>query len=196
MVFQIIQIIYWLLLSSWFGGVLFFAVAAPVIFQTIRQANPVLPDVLSVNLESAHANLLAGSVIANLLAFLGKIQIAAGALLLLTSVGQFFVIDLVDRNLIAAILRMVLIAAALAIAIFDRFVVSPKLFRYRQEYVDQADDPEVAHAAKENFNREHRRSESLLMATFFLLLGTVLFSANISPGAISLTHQTSTSHQP
>ena len=58
-----------------------------------------LPDVLSVNLESAHANLLAGSVIANLLAFLGKIQIAAGGFLLSDYIGrQFFVIDLVDRN--------------------------------------------------------------------------------------------------
>ena len=32
--FHIIQIIYWLSLSTWFGGVLFIAVAAPIVFRT------------------------------------------------------------------------------------------------------------------------------------------------------------------
>jgi hypothetical protein len=188
MPFQIVQIIYWLTLSTWFGGVLFFAIAAPIIFQTVRDANPVLPHVLSVNLEAAHGNILAGSIIANLLAFFGKIQLFCGGILLATAIGQFFVIDLVDRNLVAAILRLSMIVAAAAIVVFDRLAVRPQLFRYRQEYLDKADEPEIAKAARDNFDREHHRSETLLMATFFLLLGTVLFSANISPAGISLTH--------
>ena len=188
MPFQIVQIIYWLTLSTWFGGVLFFAIAAPIIFQTVREANPVLPLVLSVNLEAAHGNILAGSIITNLLAFFGKIQLFCGGILLLTSIGQLFVIDLADRNLVAAILRISMIAAATALALFDRLAVRPRLFQYRQEYLDKADEPDIAKVARENFDREHHRSETLLMAIFFLLLGTVLFSANISPAGVSLTH--------
>lgn len=188
MPFQIIQIIYWLTLSTWFGGVLFFAIITPIIFKTIRDANPVLPDVLSVNLESAHANLLAGSVVANILVLLGNLQLICGGVLLLTTLAQFFVIDLTDRNLVAAVLRLCLIIAAAVIAAFDRFAVEPKVLRYRQQYVDQADDPDAARVARENFDRAHYRSEALLKAILFLLLGTVLFSANIFPASIPLAH--------
>jgi Domain of unknown function (DUF4149) len=197
MPFQIVQIIYWLALSTWFGGVLFFFIATPIIFKTVREANPILPDVLSVNLEAAHGNLLAGSIMANLLVFLGNIQLTCGGVLLLSSIAQFFLIDLTDRNLGAAILRLAMIAIAIAIAAFHRFVVWPKLFRYRQEYVDQADNPEIAKTARDNFDREHYHSETLLKAISFLLLGTILFSANIFPASVPITSETSQStHTP
>lgn len=189
MPYQIIQIIYWLSLSTWYGGVLFIAIAAPIIFRTVREANPVLPEVLSVNLEGAHANVLAGSIVANILSFLGNLQLICGGVLLAACIAQFFVIDLQDRNFIAAILRLCLIIAALAISAFDRLAIWPRLFRYRKEYLDHADDPEIAKPAKENFDREHHRSETLLSVIFFLLLGAVLFSANISPGGVSISRE-------
>ena len=58
--FQLVQIVYWLALATWFGGVLFVAIAAPAVFRTVRENNPVLPHVLSVNLEGQHGTLLAG----------------------------------------------------------------------------------------------------------------------------------------
>lgn len=183
MPFQIVEIIYWLALSTWFGGVLFIAIAAPIIFKTVREANPVLPNVLSVNLDGQHGTLLAGTILANLLSRLAGVQIVCGAVLLLCSIAQFFLISLEDRNLAAAILRLCLIVVAMGIASFDRWIIWPKLFQYRQEYMDHADEPEIANPAKENFDREHHRSVTLLSAILFLLLGTILFSANISPGA-------------
>src|SRR3954454_21167129 len=60
--YQIVQIVYWLALATWFGGVLFVAISAPVILRTVRENNPILPHVLSVNLEGQHATLLAGSI--------------------------------------------------------------------------------------------------------------------------------------
>ena len=48
--FTFMQILYWLALATWFGGLLFIAVAAPVIFRTIHESDPILPTVLSVNL--------------------------------------------------------------------------------------------------------------------------------------------------
>ncbi|HWB53522.1 MAG TPA: DUF4149 domain-containing protein [Tepidisphaeraceae bacterium] len=196
MPFQIVQIIYWLALSTWFGGVLFIAIAAPIIFQTIRDANPVLPNVLSVNLDGQHGTVLAGSIVANLLARLSIVQLVCGGTLVLASVAQFFLINLVDRNFTAAVLRACMIAVALAIAVFDRVVVWPRLFRFRQEYLDHADEPDVANPAKDNFDREHHRSVTLLSAILFLLLGTILFSANISPGSSEVREPAHTSHSP
>jgi hypothetical protein len=185
MAFQVVQILYWLALSTWFGGVLFIAVAAPIIFKTVRDANPIMPGVLSVNLDGQHGTLLAGSIVGNLLSRLGNVQILCGTVLLLTSIGQFFMINLVGQNRVAAILRTCMIGLALAVAAYDRFVVWPRISRYRQEYLEHADDPEVANPAKENFDREHHHSVSLLSGVLFLLLGTILFSANISPGPVA-----------
>ena len=48
--FHFVQMLFWVSLSTWFGGVLFVAAASRVIFQTIRESDPLLPTVLSVNL--------------------------------------------------------------------------------------------------------------------------------------------------
>ena len=45
---DIVMILWWMALSTWFGGVLFVAVAAPIIFRTVRDNDPLLPTVLSV----------------------------------------------------------------------------------------------------------------------------------------------------
>src|SRR6188472_1825196 len=86
---QIMQIAYWLALSTWFGGVLFIGIAAPIIFRTVRESNPVMTDVLSVNLEGQHATLLAGTIVSNLLARLAKIEIICAAIILLALIPQF-----------------------------------------------------------------------------------------------------------
>ena len=188
-VFQLVQIVYWLALATWFGGVLFVAMAAPVVFRTVRESNPVLPHVLSVNLEGQHGTLLAGSIVGNLLARLARLQLACGGLLLLTLVAHFYVADLGGNNQTAAIIRTALFLAACALALYDGWVVWPQLWRHRQEFIDHADEPEVANPAKDEFDRGQRRSVTLLMAVLFLLLGVILFSGNISPRSIPLTPQ-------
>src|SRR5690606_36171505 len=89
--------------------------------------------------------------------------------------------DLTGPNFTAMIIRVVMFMTAAAVVMFDRLVVWPKIQRYRQEYLDHADEPEVANPAREQFDREHRRSVTLLSIVLFLLLGMILFSANISP---------------
>ena len=64
--------------------------------------------------------------------------------------------------------------------IYDLRVVSPRIFKFRQEYIDHADEPEVANPAKERFDRYHRESITVLMLSLGALLGLVLFSAGIS----------------
>ena len=76
--FQLVQIVYWLALATWFGGVLFVAMAVPAIFRTVGENNPVLPHVLSVNLEGQHGTLLSGSIVGSLLARLARVQLICG----------------------------------------------------------------------------------------------------------------------
>jgi hypothetical protein len=183
--FQVVQIVYWLALSTWFGGVMFVAIAAPVIFRTVRENNPVLTDVLSVNLEGQHSTLLAGSIVGNVLARLSQVQLVCAGVLALALVAQFFVADLggsgVTRsNLVAALIRCLLCVAAGGVVAYDRFVVWPAISKHRATYIDHADEPDVANPAKDEFDREHRRSMTLLTITLGLLLLLIMYSSNIS----------------
>ena len=47
---------YWVALATWFGSAAFVAVAAPIIFRVIRESDPTLPGVLSVNLDVKNPN--------------------------------------------------------------------------------------------------------------------------------------------
>jgi hypothetical protein len=181
--FQLVQIVYWLALATWFGGVLFVAMAAPAIFRTIRENNPILPHVLSVNLEGQHGTLLAGSIVGGLLARLARVQLICGAALLLALIAHFFVANLTGANRLAAIIRTALFFAAAGISLYDGWLLWPQLWRHRQEFIDHADEPEVANPARDLFDRGQRRSVALLMAVLFLLLGVILFSGNITPRA-------------
>ena len=179
--FQLVQIVYWLALATWFGGVLFVAMAVPAIFRTVAENNPVLPHVLSVNLEGQHGTLLAGSIVGALLSRLAKIQLICGAALLLAIIAHFFLANLSGPNRTAAIIRTALYFAAAAVSLYDGWMLWPQIWRHRQEFIDHADEPEVANPAKDLFDRGQRRSVALLMAVLFLLLGVILFSGNITP---------------
>jgi hypothetical protein len=180
-VFELVQIIYWLALSTWFGGVLFIAVAAPIIFRSVREMNPLLPNVLSVNLQGQHGELVAGTIVGHLLSRLALIEMACAGALLVVLIMHPFVIDTSDANRIPAILRTLMFIAAAALVLIDRFVLWPKIWKARQEYLDHADEPEIANPAKDRFDEEQRRSVMLMQAVLFLLLGMILFSGNIMP---------------
>ncbi len=181
MLFQLVQILYWLALATWFGGVLFIAVAAPIIFKSVRELNPILPNVLSVNLQGQHGELLAGTVVGNLLARLAQTELVCAAVLLVILIIQPFIIDTRDTNLTAAILRTVMFVVAAALVLADRFTLWPKIWKARQEYLDHADEPEIANPAKDHFDAEQRKSVTLMQIVLFMLLGMILFSGNISP---------------
>ena len=178
--FQVIQIAYWLALSTWFGGVLFVAIAAPIIFRTIRDADPTLPKVLSVNLEGQHSTLLAGTIVANIVSTLILVELVCAGVLLLAILGQWFLV--VDRDgpgLLSPVIRTALFIAAVVFVIYDWRVLWPKIMRFRDEYIEHADEPEVANPAKDQFDRHHQDSVRLLMIVLTLLLGLILFSVDI-----------------
>jgi hypothetical protein len=181
MAFQLVMIVYWLALATWFGGVLFVALAAPVVFKTVRDANPILPGVLSVNLDGQHGTLLAGSIVGDLLRRLAQVEIGCAAVLLVTLILQPFVVDVRETNLTAYVLRLALFVAAAGVMAYDRWILWPRIWKRREEYLDHADEPDVANPAKEAFDKLHAQSVTLLGGVLFLLLGVILFSGGMTP---------------
>ena len=182
--FLFVQIVYWLALATWFGGVLFVALSAPVIFNTIRESNPILPTVLSVNLENQHGTLLAGSIVGNIMERLTRVAYACAAALLLALAAQWAVLRPdTSAEVIPAALRSALYVGAVGMVVYHARVLWPRMMAKRQQYLDHADEPEVANPAKDDFDRYQRESVTVLTIQLALLLGMVLFSAGISPSS-------------
>jgi hypothetical protein len=181
MLLQMVQLVYWLGLSTWFGSVLFIALAAPVIFRTVRENNPILSHVLSVNLEGQHSTLLAGTIVFNLVGRLMQVQLVCGGMLLVTLILQPFLIDLSGENKALAAVRSILFLAAAGVVYFDWQCVWPKIRASRSTYLDHADEPEIANPARDRFDIEQRKSLTLLIFVVSLLMGMILFSSNITP---------------
>jgi hypothetical protein len=182
--FEAIQILFWLSLSTWFGGVLFVTLAPPLILRTVRANNPVLPTVLSVNLEGQHGTLLASSIISSLIEPLMRIELACAAGVLIALIGQWSQTELSGGTLYAGIFRSALYVLAVAFLMFRWRVVWPRLLKHRQEYVDHADEPEIANPALDRFDRDQSEVLALLRNLLFALVGLILFSANIHPSVV------------
>lgn len=180
MLFLVVQTVYWLALSTWFGGAMFIGVAWQVINRTVRQNNPLLPHVLSVNLEGQHSTLLAGAIVGNLISMLTTIGVVCAAFLLVTISAQWFLIDLSDSwNKTSAFVRTILFLGATGIVVYHWRVLWPRIVATRQSFIDNADDPDKANPVSERLDRLQRDSEILLMLLVFLLLGMVLLSGGV-----------------
>jgi hypothetical protein len=181
MLFQLVQTVYWLALSMWFGGAMFIGVAVQTIHRTVKENNPRLPHVLSANLEEQHSTLLAGTIVGNLIAALTRVEMACAAVLFLAIGSQWFFVDLSDAwDKMSAFVRSALFLGATIIVIYDGWFLWPRVMKSRQAFIDNADDPEKANPASERLDRLQRESEMLLMALVFLLLGIILFSGSIN----------------
>jgi len=183
----LIQTLYWLALSTWFGGVLFIAVAAPVIFRTVREGNPVLPTVLSVNMEGQHGTLLAGTIVANLLALFTRIGMFCAIVLAVVLGGQWlFAPPASNTAAVFMTLKSAFFLAAVGLVVFDAYFIAPKIQKHRQTYLDHADEPEIANPAKDAFDRHHRESVTVLSVVLMFLLGMIVFGGTLTQTVLQL----------
>jgi len=182
--FEFVQIVYWLALSTWFGAVLFIAIAAPIIFRTIRESDPTLPMVLSVNLEGQHSTLLGGSIMSNLIAMLVRVEGVCAAVLAVAIAIQW---GMHAQDWPLALIRTALFLAAGMLVLYDWRFVWPRIKEHRQKYIDHADDPDVANPARDQFDRYQRESMLLLMGVVAMLLGMIVFSTTISQVRVLLS---------
>ena len=179
--FDLVQIIYWLALSTWFGGVLFIAVAAPVIMRVMQEEKPVLPRVLSVNLEGQHGELLGGGVIGRIMEVLFRVELTCAAALLLTIVAQWVLLQPSGPFLMLPIVRTAVYLGAVGMLIYHWRVLWPRMWKVRQEYIDNADNVDVANAALDRLDRLQGEGHTVLLILGGLLLGLIAFSANLRP---------------
>jgi|SRR4051794_40831794 hypothetical protein len=186
LLFTIVQVLYWVALSAWFGSAFFVAIAAPIIMRTVREHQPVLPTVLSVNLEGQHGTLLGQTIIGELIGPLHRIGLIAAALLLVTLVAQWILVHPRNAEIVGPALRSALYVAAVTLLIYDWRVAWPRTWRIRQEYLDNADNPEIANAALDRFERATATTGLNLQIMVGLLLGILLFSTNIRLPAVYL----------
>lgn len=180
MLFQVVQMLFWLALSCWLGSALAVMLAYPIIFRTVKENNPILSHVLSVNLDSQHSVLLAGTIMYNLVSRLLQVELICAAVLLVALVGQTLLINLGGDRLVPAIIRSVLYLLAVGMALYDWHFVWPEIQSSRTEYIDHADEPEIANAALDRFDRAQRKSFNLLAVVVMLLMGMVLFSSTFT----------------
>ena len=178
-VFELIQILYWLALSTWFGGVLFISIAAPVIMRSVREANPVLPGVLSVNLEGQHGTLLGGSIVGSIMNLLVRIELACAGVLLMTLAAHWAQLPRDGGALVMQLLRNALYLAAVGLLIYHWRVLWPRMWRKREEYIEHADEPDVANPALDELDRLQGENATVLVILLGVLLAMILFSANI-----------------
>jgi hypothetical protein len=178
--FQLFQTVYWIGLASWFGGAVFIAVVAPLIFRTIREHDPTLPTVLSVNLDAQHSTLLASTIVGKMMQTLTRASIVFAVAIVVGLIGQAVILKPFGASLVQLVIRASLFAFAAGALFYDWKWLSPRLFAQRQHFIDNADNPDVANPAKEAFERLSRESVNVLFLQTLLLLGLILFSANVA----------------
>src|SRR5947207_8270985 len=129
MLFTFVQIAYWIALSTWFGAVLYVAMAPPIIVRTVRESNPLLRTVLSVNLEGQHGTLLAGSIVAKLVEPLLILELFCSGALLITIILQWIILHPQGKQIVEPAMRGALYLAATVFLIYDWRVVWPRIWR-------------------------------------------------------------------
>jgi len=181
-VYQSIQIFYWLILSLWIGSSVFLGIAAPAIFKSIATLRVRSGLHADPSLDEQQTAIVAGGVMSSLLTRQGRLQLLCAALLMPLMVAQWFVIDLSGNHFIAAAIRFAIWAVLSLLLLYQWLSHYPRTLRHREEFLAAGpDNPEKADAARDAFEREHRRSEQLFMLGVFLLIGLLMLSVNIMP---------------
>jgi len=197
MLFELLMVIYWLATATWFGAVLFLVIAPAVILRTVRENNPILPHVLSVNLQGQHGTLLAGSIVAGLCKYIRPLEMTCMIALAITLGVQWAQgANLGSSITLPLLFRTMLFLMAGAFFIYDWRFVWPQVMRYLNTYIENADDPEVANPALDQFDRYSAEGQSMLRNTLIALLGLLVFSATTMVRPISPTTDSPTTASP
>ena len=179
--YQVVQIVYWLILATWLGSMVFLAAAAPVVFRTARELDVRVPRYSSANLIDQQGTIVGGAIVGSLLGRLAQIQIICDIAMLPLLLAQCFVADFSGPQQTATLLRLALWLMASGLLFYEWRWHYPRAWQLRETYLQHADEPEIANVAKEQFDHEHHRSEVIYQAGVFVLIGMVMFSANIMP---------------
>lgn len=183
LLYQAVQILYWLTLSVWLGCTVFLAVGAPVIFRVVRRLEVRSSKYADPALDESQTEVVAGEIVGTLLARLGQVQMICAIAIFPMLLLQLFLVDLTGNNFTMALLRFVLWIVLVALLVYEWRSHYPRTWHLRQQFLDSIGDEEASGPAREAFEREHRRSEQLFLINICLLIGLVMMSANVTPRA-------------
>jgi hypothetical protein len=107
------------------------------------------------------------------------IELACAGAIFVMMVAQWAVLRPVGTHVAAPLLRGALYLAAVGLLIYHWRVLWPRAWRVRQEYIDHADEPDVANPALDQLDRLQSESANVLFFLATVLLGLIVFSANI-----------------
>ena len=64
--------------------------------------------------------------------------------------------------------------------LYDWKVISPRLASNRRRFIDNADNPDIANPALEQYDHDQREAAFLLYLQVAMLLGAILFSVDLA----------------
>lgn len=181
MAFTLVQIIYWTSLAVWFGAVLFITISPMIILKTVTENKPILPHVLSANLDGQHGTLLGSLIVGDLARYFVRIELAAAGALLISIVGQWILLSPGGQALIPPLIRAALFLIAVVLLMYKWRITWPRMLAHRQEYIEHADEPEKANPALDELNRYQVESSRVLFFLTGTLLLLIVLSAEIRP---------------
>lgn len=182
--FRLTQGFYNLSLGVWLGAMVMLVISAAVTFATVRNYQPVLTAGPGSDpaLTDQFSNILAGAIVGRSLSALVILQTICALVAILALVAQA---TLYRRWLLGKgrqILRAALIAAPVALLIYNVAVVSPAVSDLRATMYDDQATAEVRAAARLDFQGWHKTSER----THGLAAACLLLAMLVSPFAFAL----------
>lgn len=146
----------------------------------MRDQDPTLPKVLSVNIDGDHGALLSIHLFTKLSRLMTALGIVCATMVAFGLAGQIAFGERVGPRFIEWIVRTGLFLASVGVVVYDRLAVTPKLSSAIASYIDQADDPEATRENREKVIRNYHEATAVLGALTCTLGGIILFSSNIA----------------
>ncbi|MCC7147345.1 MAG: hypothetical protein IT443_12940 [Phycisphaeraceae bacterium] len=178
--FRLTQAAYWLSLGLWVGALVAVAIAAAVIFKTIRAHEPTIGIEPYRQLPERAGDILAGAAVGQTLRALAILQRGCAVVLVICVVLQcaFFADRLAGgaggwRN----VLRVGLLALPMMILMVDLWLVSPRIWTLRGAMYDPQRTPEARALFRVRFMFWHQTSERLVGSAAVLLVAATVASS-------------------
>lgn len=172
--FRLTQVLFWLGVSTWFGGLVVLGpVVAWQLFTTIGQAHV---QVAGMNPQLDQSRELAGLVFGNILQIFYWIELVCLGLITGAAVGQMLLhLHLWNAGVWLRLLVIVLLAA---VTLHDVFFVAPQVFSQHSQWVaDLTNQPAAASVHEKLFKQYHASAEHDGAIETVLLLALLVISA-------------------
>jgi hypothetical protein len=179
--FELNQTLYWVALATWFGAALFIAIAAPIILRTVRELDPTLPGVLSVNLDTQHATLMSGTIVSQIMRVVTRIALGCAVAILIGLIGQALIIQRRARGGSSSSSARDYSPRRRACCCTTGGWCARGSSSIDSSTLTRPTTPTWRTWRREQFERFARESVNVLFFQTLLLLGMIVASVNISP---------------